>query len=365
MKYLFCTDFHLGVKSASHTTIRSQNSLQKHIYEKGLEIVTSARESGARVYNLGDMFHRHSNKEPIVLQGLNIARQCHRILAGNHDVLNIAGTVGSLRLVGEALRDEDPENPRVVIAPDQSEPYCYTEVNLDETTSITFVPHCLTQELFEASVQLAMDDQLDNEECFSILCLHCNVNDNFGHLEEEGATLCLTEAMQKKVLERFNLVLVGHEHKPQVLHKGRLQVLGNLFPVSFGEIEDRYVYWFDTKTKKLTKERIFDTENESMQITHAELLDCKGEMEVTHSLVEITGNVTPHEYPELARAIKKFWDTNEETLFAVRNMVEIDKPSAAKKKTKDGYVPRTLQDVVKEEADTAGFGAEYEELIRE
>lgn len=365
MQYMFFTDIHLGVSRAANTSSRSKLALQAHLYELAQDIVAKGLRAGARIFNLGDMFDRHSNKEPIVLQGLKVARSCDRVLAGNHDQINIVGSMGSLALVREALMEENPNDPRIIINPDPTQPYAFTEFNVADRVSMSFVPHCYTQELFEQSIEIAIADAHDSaqEGSFKILCLHCNIGD-FGHSEPEASTLCLTELLQDVVAESFDLILVGHEHTPATLHKGKIVVLGNTHPVSFGEIADRFIYWFDTTTRTLNKEQIFKASDEYQIISAEDLIEAEGQIDTPSSMIDITGLLKPQEWPKLSRALQNFWRRNEENVFAVRNQAEVDKPDSVKR-TKAGYIPRTLPEVVADEIKDTPFQKEYDELAAE
>jgi hypothetical protein len=151
---------------------------------------------------------------------------------------------------------------------------------------------------------------------------------------------------------------VGHEHNSK--RTKNIQILGNFFPVSFGEIGDRFLWWFDTEKKTLTKELISSKDDQYVAIPVDMLIECGGEMEVYQRMVEITGEIDAQQYPDLSRALLKFWKQNAEALFAVRNSVEVHRPHEAKKRLATDK--QTLPDFVKASAKTAGFEAEFAEL---
>lgn len=362
MRYFFFTDVHLGLRRSSHTSAKSLIALQDHIFETAYHLVQREKESGARVFNLGDLFDRHSNEERIIRQGGRIARLTDRTLGGNHDMINIVDAVGSLTVVRDFLDDGD--GPRVVMAPDPGKPYSYTEVNVQDGVTVTFVPHVLTQEVFERSLVEACDlAKHENKKLYNILCLHCNVGDMFHAAEAEGSSLCLTTELERMVCGAFDLVLLGHDHHPRVLNKGKLVVLGNLYPVTFGEIEDRFVWHFDTVTKKLEREQVFDASTQYGRFEVDVLLETD-DFEEEVELLEIIGTIQPHNFPALTRAIQKLWKTNP-GLFAIKNSVEIDRPESAKKDRTPDFIPRTLRERVGEAVVEAGYSQEYAELVRE
>lgn len=363
MDYTFGTDPHLGVSRSEHTSTKSQIALREHVFQNCLDVFRDAR---GRKYLLGDLFDKHSNPESIVAQGLEIARLLDKVLGGNHDQKNIAGSVSSLSLIKKALDDEGDENFRIVINPDVTKPYCYTEVDIAEKVSITFVPHMFTQELFVESLKEARNDvgtAAGTGDIYKILCLHCNLGENFGKAEAEGSTLALTNELQLMVLEAFDLVLIGHEHETKTLHGGRIVSLGNLYPVSFGELSDRYVWTFNSDTRKLTKHKVFTAKDAVVYFDAKEFVEMADVELAHHQWVEINGEVQPQEYPKVARAIMKMWNDNPDLLM-VRNNVTVIHPEKHKANTK-GYVPRSLAETVRDSVKDAGFGEEFAELSKE
>lgn len=343
MKIRFCTDFHLGATLRQHTNSKSQQRLREKLYESALDIVTGQEA----VVMLGDLFDKHSNKEDIVLQGITVASQCTYVLAGNHDQINIDGSVGSLTLVAETSNG-------VVLNPHPGKGF--VDNRSLGGTGITFIPHCYTQELFEKSIRAALKVASKRD----ILCLHCNVGTGHGHeIESEGSSLYLTPELEKLVCDAFEYVLVGHEHVGY--QRKNLIVLGNHFPVSFGEIADRFVYEFDTKTRKFAKIKVFDAAAEFETITVEEFMSAEGDMESACSFVEVAGEILPEDAAKLHRYLLKFWRNNEESLLAVRNSVVTHQADRVKKKVKI----ESLRDTLEREAAAAGFMEELEELRTE
>jgi len=364
----FWTDPHLGIKRASHTTVASQDLLRTFLYEEVMAMLERVRatktpfrkDSQFReeiiVTCNGDLFDMFSNKEDIINQGDSIVRMCDFILAGNHDLRNNTESMSSLQLLASTVNEERGIQPKFIISPTPADGYYHQEwLDKENNVDITFIPHCFTQGAFEASVRAA--EEARDPDCFSILCLHCNVGEVYGEAENDSSTLVLTQELQD-VVANFGLVLVGHEHTPK--RTKNIQILGNFFPVSFGEIGDRFIWWFDTETKELTKELLFSADDQYVEIPVDVIVECGGEMSVYQRMVQITGTIDAKDYPELSRALLKFWKENGDTIFAVRNSVEIVRPNEAKRKA--GTNKQTLREFVQSQSIVAGFHKEFDEL---
>lgn len=368
MKRLFITDPHLGVKRTQHTTQASRKRLQQHIYEKTVSVIEEAKAQGYRVYILGDLFDLENNPEEIVAQGIHVAQLADRVEGGNHDQKNDVSAYCSLHLVREALRVHD-DDPKIVMNPNPSEPYCFSEVSPCDKTVLTFVPHCLTQDLFIESLhQAVLSNQTEapGDGWNRVLCLHCNVGNGFGHVEGQGSALWLTDELRDEMEEMFDHIIVGHDHHPR--QDGKLTILGNVYPISFGEIENRYSWILDSMTHEITKhELLFEVEYgyHILNVEHLlEMVDAD-DLSLGAQLVEITGEIKAHDYPALARAIQKLWKANEDTLFAVKNSVVVDKPGAAERDKSKAFAPKSLPELVRDAISETPFKTEYETLVSE
>ena len=365
MKLLFCTDFHLGLTRVEHTTSESAERLQQEIFSRAMQVV--AEDGKFRtVINGGDLFHKHSNPESIVLQGIEVASHCDYILAGNHDVINIKGSVSSLDVVAASktgvLKNPDPSTPMVSVvlldpcALDGSGTYLYA------------VPHCFTQEIFEHSIRAAAE-RAGRAIGYKILLLHCNVGTGFGHLESDSTTLWLTEELQELVRDHFGLIMVGHEHDPRVIGsltdaRGAIVVMGNLFPVSFGEISDRFVYEVDSESLEVNPIKIFDAVEAWAVIGAQDLIDCDGAWPLDGAqFIDIEGEIAQEDYGKLGRALGKLRKNNPQALM-VRNGATVPRPEGAQGQD-DVMGMESLIERVGAEAIKAGYEVEYNELRKE
>lgn len=373
MKLLFCTDFHEGLTRVENTTSESAVRLQAEIHRRALKVVVDAKKRGSVVINGGDLFHKHSNPEAIIKQGLEVAKLCNVVLAGNHDVINIKGSVSSLDLVAAATHEEALDDI-VIRSPNPSESYFDTRL-LDEYAGggsglyLYSVPHCFTQELFEKSVRDAAA-HAGQSIGRKIMLLHCNVGTGFGHLEDHSSSLWLTEELQDLVRDHFDLVMIGHEHDPRTIGsltdpRGAIVVMGNLFPVAFGEISDRFVYEVDTETLEVEPIQIFDAESAWAVIGADDLIHVDGVWPMEGvQFIDIEGEIEQENYGKLGRALGKLWKANPDALM-VRNGATIIRPEGAEDNSALEQMMQTLPERVRAEAIKAGFETEYLELEKE
>lgn len=360
---MFFTDPHLGVRRKSHTTTHSQKTLQDFIYHACLDLVTKGKEANAEVIIGGDLFDKYSNSEDIIQQGLEICKDSRIVVGGNHDQSNNNEKTSSLMLISTALEDQSLENP-IIYNKAPNEPYCYSTTFVGESdVVITTVPHCITQELFEQSIDLAIKNteiSIDH----NILLLHCNVGEAYGNVESEGTTLALTDSMQDKVAKHFDLVMVGHEHNPRTLKNGKIVVMGNIFPIAFGEMGDRYCYWYDTETNELTKETISLESEQISRISIDDLLSSAGDLDVQTPYIEFTGDIAPADYPAASRALVKFWKVNHDILFAAKSSFSVMTDEATKRSI-ELITSESLKKEVEDKVKLTAFFKEFQEIADE
>ncbi len=358
MKIVMFTDPHLGLRRASHTTTRSQRLLRDRLFEQCEEVIRHRDElicENPDVWTVcaGDMFDQFSNDEETIEQGAKIAESCDIVLAGNHDESNRTDVIGSLRLIWNITKSS------ILLSPDQSKPYAeVAKPPYSNEVAIICVPHCLNQELFEQSIAIAVQK---HEELATVqrklLLLHCNLGSGYGRLEDASSSLYLTPELQERVA-CFDHVIVGHEH--EIKQIGNIKVLGNTYPVSFGEISDRFFYVYDTDTNEFEQHLLFSAEREYGQLEAVELLESEGKISTSKFLVEITGTIKQSEHAALARATANFWKTNDH-LYAVKKSVEVEKLGEVNARKHD-VEARTLPEIVKAAVSEAGFAAEFDEL---
>lgn len=308
MSVIFFTDPHLGVKRNSHTTPASRARLKDQVAEMVQYILNRAEEDGHEVFCLGDLFDTEENDEATILEGLTVAQRCSAVLAGNHDLPNRAGKLSSLQLIDQAV-------PGKIIVGSVDEPG-FDFRDTDEGR-IYFVPHMATQELFEQSLAEAAA-HASKEGSAAALCLHCNYENGLVH---NG--LMLSRQWAEALLEVFDFVLLGHEHVARSDFGGRLQILGNTLPLSFGEITDRFVW--ELKAGKLSSHALWLSKLRSAVVPWEDLDSREWDVE---EYIEVVGEAEAAEMPAVARAIQQIWSQAPGALM-IRNNVEVKEAISA------------------------------------
>jgi DNA repair exonuclease SbcCD nuclease subunit len=302
MATIFWSDPHLGLNRTSHTTPASRKALRELLYLQALQVSTTTSKD--RTVCLGDLFDTTDNDEATIIQGATVASQCSLVLSGNHDLANRDGKVSSLSLIGELVKDS-------AIAIDDSEPGFF-EVAMTDCT-IYAIPHKRTQELFDQSLR-NLPWVAPNEP--RIVVLHCNYASGFA---TDEASLNLTKEQAAELTERFDYVLLGHEHIPRSDFGGKLQILGNTHPTSFSDISDKFSWTLVDGV--LTPTKIWSTERHR-KFTWEELLQPDqdyGDLQ----FIEITGTAPATKLPEVAKAIQKLWSLAPDALM-IRNSVKAE-----------------------------------------
>ncbi len=356
MKIGFFTDPHLGCVRTAHTSPISRKRLTTHLYNKALECIDILDDEGAaRIICLGDLFDTYSNTESVLLQGASVMGRVDYCLAGNHDISNDVNNVGSLQALRQLLNTVEHEEK--VILGDSASVASAKAVIFGEC-NIVFAPHVMSQELFERALQEAA--KLVKSSSLNILCLHCNVGESDG-----SSALFLTKQMQDYLLPMFDKIILGHEHVPRELQDGKIVVLGNTFPLSFGEIANRYCYMLDTSTGELRKVwKSFNTKFDYKSIDARELLSDESELELensTASLFEITGSIDKAYQIDLIKSIAKLWRNNGAILMLKNNVMITGTDS---KPVDVRQERRTLRELVSDAIDSTPYRAEYDEAVQ-
>lgn len=365
-KSAFFTDPHVGIDRIAHTTVRSRALLREHIYNLTLGTILSLKENypGVELFCTGDLLDRFSNDETTILQANEIAKHCKIVLGGNHDQTNRTDRIGTLELLHKLHAHQG-----IVQAEKRDEPYMQMYQDTEARTVYFMVPHAMTQKLFhESLVQVSLNaarQMLDGY--YKILLLHCNVGvpHEGKAVTDEMTALWLTPDMQKELIETtgIDLVLIGHEHTPESLYDGKIRILGNVYPLGFGEIADRFAYVYDSVERSLTPIMIASMADEYLSLSADEIIGSDGKLEVSQRMIEIEGRIKPQDMPALSRAIANFWKTNPH-LFSVRPRIETESGAKATRE-KETFVPRTLRDAVNESVKTTPFSNEYDQIISE
>jgi DNA repair exonuclease SbcCD nuclease subunit len=226
VKLLIVSDPHLGLTRSANFTAESSAAREAESRKVLGRILDTPHDEAICG---GDFFDKFSNSEQLLLESLHYAEAFDFILAGNHDLSNRQSAKSSLEVVDRVLQNGVFE----------------ALVSDSEAVSMRFVPHCLTQDLFEHQL-----DQLCPEAGKrNLLFLHCNYDISF---EQDYASLNLSASRAAQLLKKFDHIFIGHVHAPSDHFDDRLHIVGSHFPTAFDNLTDKrhMVYDSDTNTVK-------------------------------------------------------------------------------------------------------------------
>jgi len=272
------------------------------------EVVDSFK--GGTAICAGDFYHTYKNSEEVLYSTMWTASRTSKILAGNHDVVNIKEAKGTLDIIGTVFDSQ--------VVPCKFGKVNY-EVMSSDFPSVTapllyLVPHHSNQELFNSALEAAAESAVGYEnDCF--LIAHCNYDSPFVN---DDVALNMTQRHAKKLLESFAHIFLGHEHNPRGDFGGRLSVIGSPHPTGFGDISDKYVISIDTEKLNITYRRVWEEARHYLECDYSELAD---RLNKDHQWVRLTGEIAPSEIHTLAAAIRQAWKMFEP--FAIRSDVKI------------------------------------------
>ena len=236
---LIASDFHLGLRRKANFTSESSGRRERRAREVLRQLYDQPADA---MVCCGDFFDRSNNSEDTILDALEFAEfQYDRplfILAGNHDIFQVADKKASLHVIEE-------------IATSNRQP---TQVLFDPTLidiglcRLYFLPHCLSQELFLEALDEA---ERAAPEQPAILFLHCTYNMAF---EGTNTSLNLTRERAAQLLKTFRYIFIGHEHTPRTDFDGHLILVGSHYPTAFDNLTDKVHYHVHLPTMTVTRQ---------------------------------------------------------------------------------------------------------------
>lgn len=317
------SDPHIGRNAMAHTTHTSRQRLDNAIFKNALE---AAHGSPLTTVCVGDLFDKANNQEKYLIQGLKVARKCDLILAGNHDLANRENTKTSIEVIEDTLGNIVRAGVSDVFFEHYEDGYdCYFSV----------VPHHSSQDLFDQALDKCVNSFEGKKD---ILFLHCNFNNPYA---QNDASLNLTPEQAETILTKYRYIVLGHEHGHRWEMGGRLLVVGNTHPTSFGDISDKFYWDYLPKDKTFKPTLCWSKSDKYLQLTVKQLLEGAYSLD-GKTIVDITGsNVDPAQAGQIATAMKEIWQ-NAPELLLLRNNVEY-RSLVAQKVDRQGQ----LEDVTK------------------
>jgi DNA repair exonuclease SbcCD nuclease subunit len=319
MKLGVYTDPHLGLSLKSNTTLASRQRMSDNIFTSLEHTIKQMKEThGVGVIAcVGDFFHNYTNSESTIMRSFNLAESTDLILGGNHDVVNDSDKVGSLNLIADVMKDYIE-----VIEPVFDEVTVVVKQFLD--VSLVFVPHHSGQELFESALDVACKKAEDGVGKPHIIFLHCNYECDFA---KQDTALNLTKERAEKLLQHFDLVVVGHDHTHKTFFDGKLVILGSHQPTNFGDCDtDKYYMVIDVEGNSVeyTLHKTYVADNRYMEVDWKELTGYLAgiqDMEAVRFL-RVKGLVPAEKVTAYAKEIKSAWAALP-NLYALKSDVSI------------------------------------------
>lgn len=296
------SDPHLGVLRSSHTNKASRQLLSHEIFKKSVECIDPD------LPNLiaGDLFDKDCNSESTISDAVTLCKYVSLVLGGNHDLPNRQGAVSSLELIDQAMGEDSP----IVLAEVGTVKVVPIELN---GVRVVAVPHHSSQGQFDKALEQCMQTGGD------LLVLHCNVDNGFA--EGDDAALNVSTETLKALLGAFKHIAIGHEHHSRLILDGRVCILGNTFPTSFGDISDKFTWRYSPDTG-FTPNQVWyrDWGYTEIRIDPESPLapDC---CPMGVQFIDLTGTALPEQGPEVAQFITQLWEHNP-NLLMLRNQIE-------------------------------------------
>jgi DNA repair exonuclease SbcCD nuclease subunit len=343
MKIKFVSDLHLGKAPQSHSTPDSRKRFQAALYEAAMR---AARPTGQDLtVCLGDLFDKPSNPEAVIKQGADVAHWCNHVIAGNHDLHGREGVMPSLRLLADMLDDAG----RIKYVFDTT-----WRTLKDGDTALCLIPHQPSQAAFEEELDLAQETAPQYRHGTKILCLHANYDSPF--TEGSEASLNLTRGRAAELLEAFDQIVMGHEHTSRTDFGGRLVVVGSLLPTDFGNVSDKYVWGYNTKTRKMEAEMFWD---EAVGSRVVDWKDAEGLGLGGVQFVDVLGGATPSEMPSVAAAVQTLWKTGADLLM-VKNSVTVEGEAV---QASEAHKSLDVVDRIRQELAGSDLGGLFEQYL--
>lgn len=296
----FFTDPHIGKDLKANTTLASRAKLRDQLFEHAMQATTL----GGDLFTVccGDLFDQAQNPEQTLLQGAAVLGRCNLLIGGNHDVVNIAGHDSSLL----ALTTLMGRTGDVVMPPAPGRNHWQRQVVGD--VGLFTVPHHATQESFEQTLDkiIAFRNRQEDSTLRNLLMLHCNWNMTVGQGEND---LNLTQARAALLSEAFDFIILGHDHHPRRELGGKVVILGNTHPTSFGDLGEKYVWFYHSDTNYFSTE--VNAKDSSVQLDALQLIEDHKSDCLAHygdyEWIDVRGSLPQEAAVDLAKALRALW----------------------------------------------------------
>lgn len=293
-KIKFIGDIHVG-KRPSHS---SKASAHRHKLKVDAAAEVAKGKEDCIKIQVGDLFDSYSVSNNDLSRAVKLVEGVNAVLKGNHDHAHNSYNVSAVEdLKGFTCA-------RVI-----TEPYVLRATG--DNSRIHFIPYMPTQELFLKE----LDDLKPVTGKVNILVLHTNM---YGAgLSASEVENNLTEDRATALCKQFDLVVSGHEHNGSVKHG--VHMVGSLFPYSFGDISSKYALVFDTDTKTVTKELVWNAGTGYDSVSPEEFLKIK--LSTKLDFIEIIGDVPSTGILPLVKHMSRLLSGS--TVSSIKNNVKV------------------------------------------
>jgi hypothetical protein len=158
------------------------------------------------------------------------------------------------------------------------------------------------------------------------------------------------------LLEAFDQIVMGHEHTSRTDFGGRLVVVGSLLPTDFGNVSDKYVWGYNTKTRKMEAEMFWD---EAVGSRVVDWKDAEGLGLGGVQFVDVLGGATPSEMPSVAAAVQTLWKTGADLLM-VKNSVTVEGEAV---QASEAHKSLDVVDRIRQELAGSDLGGLFEQYL--
>ena len=302
---LLFTDPHIGLNRHSHTTPASRARLKENLIAQAASLTSVGFDA---TICLGDLFDSHDVDNGSLIDGINIYQSCDLTLFGNHDLSNRSDIYSAIEVASEVTPTSVPRRPAWEPKASMLELY---------GVRFWFIDHKLNQTIFEEALQYAYD----RAEAGDVLLLHCNYNSPFASQE---STLNLSEENAHDLLDVFDYVFIGHEHRPRELYDGRIMLLGNTHPTGFADISDKFAYKLiidDRGIVRVEKSLIWSEELNYLEVDWTELSELT-QLGDSIQFISVNGAAHSQHGATISRQVADLWKLSD-NLLMVRNNVSL------------------------------------------
>lgn len=304
-KALWYTDPHQGADLKANTTSLSRQKLRDAQHDSLVKVICDFRRENpeGHVGCAGDFFDTDSNSEAVIMKALKVASVTDLILGGNHDVKNTRDTACSLDVVTAVWGDR-------VVGVDFGEVKVVTTQLPKSNIVYYMVPHHTNQEIFDAALVEAtrrrVEEQDPSGDTVHYLVLHCNYDSGFA---VQDTALNLGAPQAKKLLESFDYILIGHDHHHKTAFDDRVIVIGNTFPINFGDISEKFALNIGEDGHPESITTIWDPAHHYLELDASGVSEGLTPVSNAIQFLKITGEIDASQLYDVTKAIAKLWKT--------------------------------------------------------